>query len=304
VILPGEAEEKSTSRGRVISADYWRVDEKLKQMDTFNIQSSVLSVANPWIDFLETDEEQIEWAIILNDEMNEIGKKHPGRFYVFGVLPVRSVEGSVTELKRLAALEYVRGVILSTSGCGTGLDDPLLLPLYQQAAQSDLMIFIHPHYGIGNDSFGGYGHTLFLALGFPFETTTAVARLILSGVLEKIPTLKLLLAHSGGTLPFLAGRLDSCAKHDEKYQATKVLSKPPSEYLKQLYYDAIAYHSPALNCAIEFVGADRLLFGTDHPFSISDPQTLYNSMAHLPISTQNAIRADNARRILRIPKTN
>jgi len=209
----------------------------------------------------------------------------------------------VEELKRIASkLEYMRGVIISTSGCGEGLDDPRLLPLYQQAAQSDLTLFVHPHYGIGNESFGGYGHTLYLALGFPFETTTAIARLVLSGVLEKIPTLKLLLAHSGGTLPFLAGRLDSCAKNDEKYQASKVLSKPPSEYLKMLYYDAIAYHSPALNCAIEFVGADRLLFGTDHPFSISDPETLYKSMGHLSSEIQNAIRSENARRILRISK--
>jgi predicted TIM-barrel fold metal-dependent hydrolase len=302
VILPGEAEEDSTSRGRVISEDYWSADAKLKQMNTFNIQTSVLSVANPWIDFLETDEEQIEWAKILNDELNDIAKSHPGRFYGFGLLPLRNVKACVAELKRISSLEYMRGVIMSTSGCGKGLDDPDLLPLYAQAAESDLMIFIHPHYGIGNESFGGYGHTLYLALGFPFETTTAIARLVLSGVLEKIPSLKLLLAHSGGTLPFLAGRIDSCAKHDEKYQASKILSKPPSAYLKQLYYDCIAYHSPGLNCAIEFVGSDRLMFGTDHPFSISDPQTLYESMSHLPVETQNAIRSDNARRILRIPK--
>ena len=76
------------------------------------------------------------------------------------------------------------------------------------ASELDLTIFLHPHYGVGNEHFGGHGHSLFLALGFTFETTAAVARLILSGALDELPNLKLLLAHGGGTLPFLAGRLD------------------------------------------------------------------------------------------------
>jgi len=153
---------------------------------------------------------------------------------------------------------------------GRGLDDPELLPVWKEIERREQVVFIHPHYGVGNEHFGDYGHTLFLALGFPFETTTAVsiveiagalyvllatyhrvcsfwtgrtwlfvpslittlprafvwmlcfppcfwlqiARLICSGTLDIVPNLKLLLAHSGGTLPFLAGRLDSCVKHD------------------------------------------------------------------------------------------
>jgi len=300
VILPGEDKESSTSQGRVISPDYWSVEYKLRQMAKFDIQISVLSVANPWLDFFETDEEQIEWAKVLNDEMNDICKTNPGKFYAFGLLPLRNPKACVDELKRMKDLPFMKGIILSTSGCGKGLDDPEMLPLYTQASETGMMIFVHPHYGIGNENFGGFGHTLFLALGFPFETTTAIARMILAGVLEKIPNLKLLLAHSGGVLPYLAGRLDSCARNDEGYQAKKVLSKPPSEYLKQLYYDAIAYHAPALNCAIDFVGIDRLMFGTDHPFSITDPQCLYESMKDLSIQHQNKIRFENARKILNI----
>lgn len=96
--------------------------------------------------------------------------------------------------------------------------------------------------GPANSLFNGYGHSLHLALGFPFETTTMIARLVLSGVLERFPKLMLLLAHSGGTLPFLAGRLDACVKADS-VMANK-LPKAPSEYLQQIYYDALSYHTP------------------------------------------------------------
>ena len=88
--------------------------------------------------------------------------------------------------------------------------------------------------------------------------------MILAGVFDRLPHLKMLLAHSGGTIPFLAGRLDSCVAHDHHVYSR--LQKKPSEYLKNLYYDAVAYHSPALRCAVDLVGKDRFMFGTDHPF--------------------------------------
>lgn len=147
----------------------------------------------------------------------------------------------------------------------SGLDDPTLLPLFQTIERLGLVIFLHPHYGVGVESFGtGYGHALFLALGFTFETTTAVSRLICSGMLDKVPDLKLLLAHTGGTLPFLAGRLDSCVEGDPHLQGK--LKLKPSEYLQKMYYDSISYHQPTLACARQFVGDERLMFGTDHPF--------------------------------------
>lgn len=128
------------------------------------------------------------------------------------------------------------------------------------------MIFLHPHYSVPSELFGPLenGHVLPLALGFPFETTIAVSRMILSGVFDRIPHLKMMIAHSGGTLPFLAGRLDSCVLHDPLL--TGRLAKAPSDYLKMLYYDAVAYHPAGLQCAIDLVGSKRIMFGTDHPF--------------------------------------
>ncbi len=108
----------------------------------------------------------------------------------------------------------VRGVILGTPGAGNGLDHEGLRDMLHAIADSNLMIFLHPHYGVGNEHYHNAGHALFLALGFPFETTVSVSRLIVSGTLDKVPNLKILVAHAGAALPALIGRLDSCVAHD------------------------------------------------------------------------------------------
>ena len=89
-------------------------------------------------------------------------------------------------------------------------------------------------------------------------------------MLERHPRLRLILAHSGGTLPFLAGRLDACTRVDEN--ARRNLRKPFSEYLRMMYYDGVAYHAPAVRCALDLVGPERIMFGTDHPFGIADAE--------------------------------
>ena len=100
-----------------------------------------------------------------------------------------------------------------------------------------------------------------LALGFTFETSIAVSLLILRGALERHPGLKLLIAHAGGTLPYLAGRLDSCVKNDISKDFG--LPKPPSHYLRQCWYDSIAYHAPALAALEAFADPAKIMFGTD-----------------------------------------
>ncbi|KAI8914198.1 hypothetical protein EDD86DRAFT_81259 [Gorgonomyces haynaldii] len=264
VILPNEDIDPSTSLGRPIGNEYYDRNTKLQFMDMHGIDVSVLSLANPWLDFLEPKEAE-SVATVLNNELQE-WCENESRFYGFGVLPTHSVQGSVAEIERLSKHSKLRGFIMGTHGLGKGLDDPELEPVFVAAEKHGQMIFLHPHYGLPSNVFGDRenGHVLPLALGFPFETTIAVSRMILSGIFDRLPGLKMLLAHSGGTLPFLAGRLDSCVEHDAHVQHR--LQKKPSEYLKNLYYDAVAYHAPGLQCAIDLVGKDRFMFGTDNPF--------------------------------------
>lgn len=281
VILPSDDDPSlaPSSRGRPIGPEYSSITEKLNFMSIHNITTSVISLANPWLDFLPADE-ALSGARRINQDFEEIcanieGGK--GKLYAFGTLPVSaSPHDVVSEIRRLDKLPHIRGVILGTSGRGDGLDDPALEPIWDALAETQLLTFLHPHYGLPNDVFGprakDYGHVLPLSLGFPMETTIAFVRMWLSGVFDRHRKLKILIAHAGGTVPFLAGRVESCVEHDRKLrdeQGNQIDVKKRSiwQVLKEnVWLDAVAYSEIGLQTAINAVGADRVLFGTDHPF--------------------------------------
>jgi aminocarboxymuconate-semialdehyde decarboxylase len=263
IILPDEEADESTSAGRPIGGEFHEVSRKLAFMNKHGIAVSVVSSANPWIDFVEPAEAP-SLAAQLNDDLEAICAASAGRLLGFGVLALQRPETCAAELKRIAGHSHMRGVIIGSAGRGRGLDDPDFEPIWKAAADAGLFVFIHPHYGIGHSLFPDTGHALLLALGFTFETSIAVSLLILRGVLERHPALKLLIAHAGGTLPYLAGRLDSCVKNDISKDFG--LTKPPSHYLRQCWFDAIAYHAPALAALTAFADPARIMFGTDHPF--------------------------------------
>ncbi|KAJ3223975.1 hypothetical protein HK099_000459 [Clydaea vesicula] len=312
VILPDEEQDESLTKGRPIGSEYWSTPRKLQFMDLHNIQTSVISTANPWLDFLKA-EEQIEAATKLNKDLSDICLESDKRIYGFGILPLYSIKASIEEVNRIKGLFGLRGIIMGTHGAGKGLDDPNLIPLFAEIERLDLVIFLHPHYGIGNDKFGphDFGHTLPLALGFTFETTIAVSRLILTGIFDKLPNLKFLLAHSGGTLPFLAGRLDSCVIHDPQ-MAGKLLEKP-SFYLKKLYFDSVCYGESSLKCLLNFTSVDNVMWGTDNPFfppldvqnDVYEKPWLsvvenYDCMMYLDVADREKILWKNANRILNL----
>lgn len=267
VILPAE-DTASTSRGRPIGSEYFDVAEKIAFMDTHGIDISVISLANPWLDWLPS-EEAAATARTVNDDVERMCVEHEGRLYAFGTLPLSAPAGEVVaEIERLATLPHHRGVVMGTSGLGSGLDDPALDPIYAALEKQGQVIFLHPHYGLPTSVYGPraseYGHVLPLALGFPLETTIAVTRMLLSGVWDRFPELNVLVAHSGGTLPFLAGRIESCIAHDAHlYKAGKTTNRRDvwDVLKKNIYLDAVIYGDVGLKAAIDASGADRLMFG-------------------------------------------
>jgi predicted TIM-barrel fold metal-dependent hydrolase len=166
LILPNE--DAFVAQGRPIGAEYYDMKEKLKFMDSHGIQTSVISMANPWLDFLGS--EATAMATLLNQDLALICKTTT-RFKAFGVLPTEA-SACILELDRVKTLGLA-GVILGTRGLGKGLDDPMMEPVFQKAEELGLMLFLHPHYGISTASYGSNdnGHVLPLALGFPFETS-------------------------------------------------------------------------------------------------------------------------------------
>lgn len=308
LILPHEDTDNSTAAGRPIGSEYWDPARKLAYMDRHGIAVSVLSPANPWLDFLLDAAGE---AAAINRDMEALCATGGGRFYGLGLLPVRDQAAAAAEIRHIATLPHLRGVIIGTTGAGKGLDDPALDPVWAAAEAEGLMVFIHPHYGLGTEALAGFGHATLLALGFPFETTAAVTRLILSGVLDRFPHLRLLIAHAGGVLPYLAARLDACVAGDAHSPVR--LQARPSTYLKRMYYDAIGYQGPTLSLLMELAGGDRLMFGTDHPFfpphvrnDELDSTEWHSAAEHRAVlagfdaDTQAAILSGNALSALRI----
>ncbi|KAB5570303.1 hypothetical protein GE09DRAFT_1283440 [Coniochaeta sp. 2T2.1] len=262
--------------GRPLTKHYSSLEQKIHFMDTHNIAISVISLANPWLDFLSAEESGPQ-ATSINASFSSMCAQHPGRLYFFATLPLTAPLPTILDsITSASNLPYCRGVILGTSGLGKGLDDPDLLPIFEALADANLTVFLHPHYGLPNEVWGplassNYGHVLPLALGFPMETTIAVARMYLAGVFDAVRDLRMILAHGGGTLPFLAGRIESCVLHDgHLVREGKVNAGRRTVWdvlREQIYLDAVIYSEVGLKAAIDAAGsADRLMFGTDHPF--------------------------------------
>ncbi|RFU30414.1 hypothetical protein B7463_g5921, partial [Scytalidium lignicola] len=263
-----------TPPGRILHAHYYDVSEKIMFMDNHSIDISVLSLGNPWIDFLGSDTAQ-EIAQETNDAMNDICKQHPDRLFFFGALPLGASESIIlSELSRLTTSSQVRGVVMGTGGLGDGLDDPKLIPLFRALADASLPIFLHPNYGLPASVWGSrgsdYGQVLPLSMGFPMETTIALTRLYLSGAFTVVPELQIIVAHSGGCLPFLAGRVEACVEHDKKWECDGKLTTDRQTLWdvlqKNIYLDSVIFDKVGLRAAIEASGIYRVMFGTDHPF--------------------------------------
>lgn len=278
IILPGEESAPASARGRPVGPAFWSVDEKLRFMDAHGISASVLSLANPWLDFLPADE-AADAARAVNDDVDALCAACPGRLYAFGTLPLAAPAADIVrEVARLAGMRYMRGVVMGTAGLGRGLDDPALEPVWAALERSNSLVFLHPHYGLPAALYGPraaaeYGHVLPLALGFPLETTIAVARMLLGGVWDRRTGLRVLLAHSGGALPFLAGRIESCIAHDGHLVAEGKTKNRRSlwEVLKEnVYLDAVIYSEVGLKAAVDASGADRLMFGRMEVFERGD----------------------------------
>ena len=271
------------ARGRPVDSTYSSWDEKRRFMAQHGIDVSVVSLANPWLDFLDP-QDALQSAKTINDDlehgcqMNNDSPDQKLRLFAFGCLPLSaSSDDIVSEIERLKGLKHVKGVIMGTTGLGKGLDDPEMETVWGALASTSTLVFLHPHYGLPDAAFGGAevvaksGHVLPLALGFPLETTIAVTRMYLAGVFDRHPKLSMLLAHSGGTLPFLAGRIQSCVEHEREFVANGGHKQGPQrdiwDVLKtNIYLDAVIYGKPGLKGAIEAGSVDRVMFGTDHPF--------------------------------------
>ncbi len=176
-------------------------------------------------------------------------------------------------------------------GSDPRIDAERLEPFYARVEQLGLPMFLHPTDAVFVDMLDGYGGALHLSLGRVIEVSVAASRLVLSGIMERHPNLKIVMSHTGGALPYQSGRMDKNSK-DAK------LPRPASHYLKRMYTDTVSPHAPGMKFAIEYYGIDHVMYGTDYP--CWDPATALALLDELELSNadQEKLFYSNARRIL------
>lgn len=273
---------------------------RIKDLDEYGIDIQVISLTCPSVELIPA-KEGILWAKKVNDYMAEVCSKYKGRFYAYATLPYQDVKESIKELERAKSLG-ARGVMLFSNLAGKPVYEQQFYPIYEAAAEYDMPFFIHPAPPVTSDAMKRVQMPLPL-YGFIIDTTMAISGLIFTGVLEKLPKLKFVHGHLGGVFPYMVGRINDCFKTYSADHNYYQLPKEPSEYYKeQVWDDVISFHIPAMKCALEFMGPDHLLIGTDYAHPIGGPEKIaqYVEMLDLSEEDREKISYKNAMRLFHI----
>ncbi|MBA3841501.1 MAG: amidohydrolase family protein [Actinobacteria bacterium] len=209
---------------------------------------------------------QLELEARVNDSIADLCKRYPHRFVGSFTLPLRDIELAIGETRRTVKEHGFSVANLTASVDGEYLGAPAFRPLWETFDELGVIAFVHPD-GVQDPWFQQYA--LWNSIGQSIEESKVMTSLILEGVLEDLPDLKIVMAHGGGFLPHYFGRLDRNF-HNRPATAGHI-TKLPSEYLNAFYLDTCVYDPKVLAVLIELVGADRLLLGTDYPVGDSDP---------------------------------
>lgn len=274
------------------------VDQRLFDMEDMGIDVQAIIPTPVQAYYSLPPEIGLTTARLINDRMAEIVAGRPDRFVAMGTLPMQDTELAVAELERCAKELGVRGVQVLTWINGEELSAPRLDPFYAKAQELGVLLFLHPNgFPQGDRFLHHYGSNV---IGNPLDTTVAVHHLIFDGVLERFPDLKILAAHGGGYLPFYAGRMDHA--YGARPDCRTAIDKPPSTYLKKLYFDTVVFTPHQLDYLVRVYGADRIVMGTDYPYDMGeyDPLGHVASVEALDEAERSAIAGGNAAKLLNI----
>jgi len=284
------------------------ISERIEDMDALGVDRQLVT---PNVGFFQYDND-LDTATRVNQECNqeiaEICDSHPDRFSGLGIVPLQDIPTAIDELNRVVNELNLLGVIIGDHVNGRTYDEPEFLPFFKAAEELGAILHFHQSGAtVVTPRINRY--SLSNAVGNLTERTLSFAALVFGDVMDKCPRLKPLLAHGGGYVAFGIGRMDKVAgaleggypdgpltppfpQPDDQYK----LTRPPSTYMSQFYYDCCTFDRRALRFLIDSVGIDRVMLGTDAPA----PMELLNSvawiegMAELTADEKDAILRRNA----------
>jgi aminocarboxymuconate-semialdehyde decarboxylase len=279
-----------------LARSQYDVDVRISEMDGMGVHRHAVSLP-PFL-FCSTAEDRAFATDVVaagNDALATYVADAPDRLLGLGSVPLGWPEAAEEARRALDDLGLA-GIAIGTRGGGRDLDDPVNDDLWALLAQRRTFVFLHPS-GVP-DPHRQADFWLPQLVGYPMETALAVARMVFGRVLERFP-LTLCLAHGGGCLPSLRGRLDMGW---ERKDVARTTALPPSEFTDRLFYDTAVFSTTLLRRLVEDVGAGHVLLGTDHPFELGDPSPLDTVRAlALPRADERRILWDNAAELLGLP---
>jgi len=292
------------------------LDARFKEMDTFGDYRQIISLPNPPIEAITTPEIGLQLARIANDAMAELCRKHPKRFPAFAAaLCLTDVEGSVAEALRAIKELGARGVLIYTDIAGEPLDQPKFEPIFAAMAELGAAVWLHPARTAAMTDYPGEPksrYEMWWCLGWPYDTSVAMIRMVFCGLFDRHPKLKVITHHLGGMIPYYDGRIGpglqvlGARTSDEDYsQVLPSLKRPHMDYLHDFYGDTAMFGGGvhATRCGLEFFGADHVVFATDAPLGPIAPTIKTVEGLGLSAEDRRKVFVGNAEKLLNMTFT-
>ena len=270
---------------------------RIRAMDAAGVDIAIVTLTSPNV-YWGSPQISLSAAKIMNDDMAAQQRRYPGRIRFMCSLPWQHPKLAVAELERACDELGAVGVMVLANISGRSLTDKTFNPIWREIDRRGLPVLVHPSAPPGTAALDVMRYNLIASVGFMFDTSLAVARMIFDGFFDRYPNLKLIASHGGGALPYIAGRLDIC--FDNMPACREKISRKPSTYLKQVYYDSVVFQQESLELALKVGGDGNVLYGSDYPHNIGDMKGCLARGDALPAAQRDAVRGGNAQRIFKL----
>lgn len=278
-----------------VRAPFMDLQARLRAMDEMSVDRSVLSITPTLFMYWARADETVDFARRVNDDMAALAKDSGGRISAVATLPMQDPDAAVVELRRAVGLGMV-GAEIGPVVEGTWLDEQGPVQVLTEADRLGVPLILHPYYvgpRVGLEDF-----YLTNLIGNPLESTISASRLIFSGLLDHLETLRLVLMHGGGYLPYQVGRLDHGHRVRPESKGCRHL---PSTYLRRFWFDTVTHAAKPLRFLVDLVGSDRVVYGTDYPYDMA-AGALQEQLAGTGVdaATRSAIAGVNASELFQL----
>jgi aminocarboxymuconate-semialdehyde decarboxylase len=268
-------------------------DLRLRTMDEVGVDVGIVSLTCPNCYWGGADV-SLRAARLMNDDMAAASIAHPDRIRFLASLPWQYTEPARGELERAIAAG-ASGVMVLANVDGKSLTDAAFEPIWQAIDARSLPVLVHPTAPPGVADMDMVRFQLTASLGFTFDTSLAIARMIYDGFFDRYRRLRIIAAHGGGALPYLISRMDQC--YDNIPACREKISVRPSEYLPRICADAVLFSPDVLELCVKTFGADNVLYGSDYPHTIGDMPGCLKRVNALPDTARDKVRGNSARRL-------